>query len=165
MTKVLVVSEVESWSTRGRDPNDEWDQGDSAGHVSNVYAKLPKEDDDYYYSGDSLTKNFEENLRPGIMLYAVVADYESGSTFGRSGGYAQVLDVFLDKADADALASRAVVSVDGGDRYSFTWRGKEYFRSWEGYFERLQSLDVWECAIRGGATLRADSPVGYKRGQ
>ena len=165
MTKVMVITEVERYVTRPRDESDEWDQGDMSGYVTNVYAKVDPRDDDYYYSGDTLSKDFDE-LMPGAMLYAVVADYESGSTFGRDGGHACILDVFDNKADAESLA-RAALKADAKES-SFTWRGKSYYRAWVGYFERLQSLDVWYCPLRTETQPSwpecPDCSPGHKRG-
>lgn len=153
-TKVRIDTETETWTTRARDETDSWDNGDSAGRVSNVTAHFTNaEIHDWAYSGDSLSKEFAEDLPAGTLLYAVVADYESGSTFGRSGGYAQVLDVFLLKSAADELAE-----VANQEQYSFTHNGKEYHASYVGYFERLQEIAVWEISLgatgKTGATFR-----------
>jgi hypothetical protein len=145
--KIVVSAETEVHTTRNPDPTDSWDQGDTAGHVSNVFAFLDKSTGHYY--GDSVSRDL--NVTYGDTVYAVVADYESGSTFGRSGGHAQVLDVFTTEEDAAALleAAQANPKTDAyQEKYSFEHNGVTYHRAWVGYFESLNSLDVWDVVVR-----------------
>jgi hypothetical protein len=157
MTRVVVTAETREWTTRERDPSDPWDNGGTAGEVSNVVAFLEEREVSYY--GESHGKDIP-GAKIGDTVYAVVADYESGCTFGRSGGHAQVLDFFDNPAEAKALAE-AALTPDGKEErwgrqvdrfdYQFTHNGQDYGRSWIGYFESLNSLDVWECRIKGTA--------------
>lgn len=154
MTRIVVTAETNTWTTREPDPDDRWDSGDTAGEVSNVVAFVEQEKVHYY--GSSHGKDL-----PGInvddMVYAVVADYESGSTFGRDGGHAQVLDVFATAAEAQDLADAALKPDRKEERwgrmvdvfdYSFTHNGKNYSRAWVGYFESLNRLDIWACRVK-----------------
>lgn len=93
MTNIVVTTEVETWTTRRADPNDRWDNGDTAGRVTNVAAWI-EEDARHAYFGSSLSKEFPDDVTVGTTLYAVVADYSSGCTFGRDGGHSSVVDVF-----------------------------------------------------------------------
>src|SRR6185503_3924152 len=144
MTFVTINTEVETWVTRERDPEDVWDQGDTDGRVSNVTAWISERtEESHWYKSDSITKRFPDEVVAGTTLYAVVADYSSGCTFGRDGGHAQVLDAFTSTQEAEALRDVALVTNTESDRwrkeydYSFTYGDREYYRSWAGYFESL----------------------------
>ena len=162
MTQVVVSAETESWTTREVDPNDSWDVGDTDGRVSNVVAFIERA---HGYYGDSHGKDIPD-AKIGDTVYAVVADYSSGCTFGRSGGHAQVLDFFTtgDEAMDLAVAARNLKSSDG---YGFAHNGVEYYTHWLGYFESLNSVDVWECRIKGVAKDPwSDDPTpGWKVGR
>jgi hypothetical protein len=164
VTKILISAETESHVTRARDPNDSWDQGDTAGSVTNVWACVETEKETQRWFGESTV--VELPVKPGDVIFAVVADYESGSTFGRSGGHAAILDAFLTRDEAEQLARAAAVAKTA-DWY-FSFGGREYYRTWEGYFERLQSLDVWEIQVRGEyqsfLTPEEQRTTGCKRG-
>lgn len=147
MTRVVVTAETETWETRPADPDDEWDAGDTDGRVSNVVAYLEGSENSYY--GDSHGKDIPD-ARVGTAVYAVVVDYESGCTFGRSGGHADVLDVFATAEEARALAAVALARKES-DGYGFQHNGEGYSTSWLGVFESLNSIDVWECHIKGAA--------------
>lgn len=173
MTRVVVSAETREWTTRERDPNDSWDIGDTAGEVHNVVAWLEPQEVGYY--GDSHGKDIP-GAKLGDTVYAVVADYDSGCTFGRSGGHASVLDFFTDPAEAKALADAALKPDGKEDRwgrqvdrfdYSFTHNGETYHRAWVGYFESLNSLDIWECRIKGTAKdpWRDDPEPGFRVGR
>jgi hypothetical protein len=138
--RILINTEVSRVETRAPDPGDKWDAGDTQGQVDNVTATLTNmpEGDNY----DSLVR--ELPVSPGEKVWAVVVDYESGSTFGRDGGYAQVLDVFTEEWKAHALR-QAALNVDKG--FTLEHDGKSYHVSWRGYFETLQSIDVWELTV------------------
>lgn len=173
MTRIVVSAETREWTTRSPDPNDSWDNGDTAGEVSNVIAFIEGQEVGYY--GDSHGKDIP-GAKVGDTLYAVVADYESGCTFGRSGGHASVLDFFTDPEEAKALAD-AALRPDGEEErwgrkvdrfdYNFTHNGVQYWRAWVGYFEDLQSLDVWAVKIKGTPKDPwADDPQpGFKTGR
>lgn len=173
MARVVVSAETREWTTRQRDPSDSWDIGDTAGEVTNVVAFLETQEVSYY--GDSHGKEIE-GAELGSKVWAVVADYESGCTFGRSGGHAQVLDFFDNPADAKALAEAALKPDGERERwagykekvfdYNFTYGDETYYRAWVGYFESLNSLDVWECRIKGNAKdpWSDDPDPGFRTG-
>jgi hypothetical protein len=175
MTKVVVTTELENHVTRRSDPDDRWDIGDEEGCVSNVIAYETEELQNYY--GDSFGK--ELDVEVGGIVYAVVVDYSSGCTFGRTGAQGKVLDVFTDPKEAEALAEAALkpdgYRKDWGDRqvptfdFSFEHNGQEYYRDWVGYFEDLQDLSVWEVQVRKrydafGSRTGDTGAVGYRRG-
>lgn len=154
MSRVKVVAETNEWVTRDADPDDKWDHGDTAGSVSNVYAELTDEaEGEWSYHGE-LVKELG-NLKPGDTVYAVVVDYESGDTFGRSGGYAQVMDVFDDMATAEGLYRECVAYHERDKRAAkvvqgVQFLGRDYYVSWDGYFESVNDIEVWQLVIRGG---------------
>lgn len=145
--KIVVSAETEITSVREADPDDPWDSGDTSGHVSNVFA-FPDKSNGHHY-GASVSRDLD--VKPGGTVYAVVADYESGDTFGRSGGHADVLDVFATEEEAAALLEAAQAPPESADfraRYSFEHNGETYRRAWVGHFESLNSLDVWDVVVR-----------------
>lgn len=169
MTHICVTAETEEWTTRSPDPDDEWDIGDTEGRVSNVVAFEEKTTQGYY--GASHSRDLP--VSAGDSVWAVVADYESGCTFGRSGGHADVMEVFASADEAEAFASVAM-KLDGPEgrwgekthEYSFEYEGKTYSRAWVGYFESLNSVDVWECVVKRSAKdpFTSDPRPGFKRG-
>lgn len=143
MTKIVVSAEVEVWRTRDPDLGDSWDAGDTAGRVVGVNAWTAREweREPRYGSWDSWSG--ELDVQAGDYVYAVVADYESGSTFGRDGGHASVVDVFTDIETADALAKVAESAED----YRFYFGDRDYYASWQGYFESLNEMRVWAVRV------------------
>lgn len=147
MTKIVVSTEVEVWSTRDRDPDDDWDTGDTAGRVVGVRAWECRdwEGNTFRRYGGYDSWSGELDVQAGDYVYAVVADYESGSTFGRDGGHASVVDVFTDIETADALAKVAESAED----YRFYFGDRDYYASWQGYFEYLNDMKVWAVRVNG----------------
>lgn len=145
MTKIVVSAEVEVWRTRDPDPDDSWDAGDTAGRVVGVNAWTAREweREPRYGSWDGWSG--ELDVQAGDYVYAVVADYESGSTFGRDGGHASVVDVFTDIETAAALAKVAESAED----YHFYFGDRDYYASWQGYFEYLNDMKVWAVRVNG----------------
>lgn len=145
MTKIVVSAETKSWTTRDPDPTDEWDNGDSAGLVTNVIAYTVPELNAHYGSSCGVEL---DGVEPGDTVYAIVADYESGCTFGRSGGHAQVAAVFATPEEAEALL-RAINDRDPAtERYGITFNGVEYHFDWVGYFDSLNDLSIWDVVVR-----------------
>jgi hypothetical protein len=147
--KIIVTAETEQWTSRCADPDDEYDSGDTDGRVSDVTAFEDTTGVDRYSYGDSVRR--ELDVRIGTLVYAVVAAYESGSTYGRSGGHAKVLDVFTTEQEAQGLRDAATAPPASDafeDRYPFTYNGATYHRVWAGHFERLNSVDVWSVNVR-----------------
>lgn len=171
MTFVQISTEVETWVERERDPEDEWDAGDTDGRVSNVTAWVSDAvEESERYHNDSIIR--ELPVEAGDKIYAVVADYSTGSTFGREGGHAQVLDAFVSMDDALALQAAALEtrSTDSWRQdydYELTFNGHKYSRAWAGYFEYLNSLDVWELIVQSRAVnyLNPGPQAGIKRGR
>lgn len=175
MTAILVSAETETWQTEAADPDDEWSRDSSDGRVTNVWASILADWDEaqsYYWSSDSLAKEIGD-VKDGDTIYAVVADYSTGDTFGRDGGQAQVLEVFTDHEEAKKFAT--IASEGQGSpwskeyEYTFEYEGKEYRRAWAGYFEWLNSLDIWEVKVRSNYqnmfTPDEECAYGFKVGK
>jgi hypothetical protein len=121
--------------------------------VSNVYAELvwALKPDSWY--SEELTKELGD-LKPGDMVYAVVVDYKSGDTFGQQGGYAQIMDVFGTFEEAEGLY-RECMALNEARSYTritqgIEFQGKHYYVAWDGFFESVNSMEVWHLVIRGG---------------
>jgi hypothetical protein len=147
MTSILVSAETETWVTDEGEGSDEpytW-QGATGGAISNVWACMDESGKQRSY-GPSAIISFEEDVRPGDTVYAVVACYTTGGTFQREGGQAQIVDVFLNPPDALDLVS--ALELHGEREYYFTHRAKEYYCPWAGYFETLDKVEVWSIQVR-----------------
>lgn len=160
--KITVEAATETWLTSQADPGDEWSRDSTAGRVTDVTARENPTASDYSSSDEW---NGELDVAVGGTVYAVVADYESGDTFGRSGGYAQVVDVFTDSAEADALLAAArAYSEDKKIQSGLEHNGKTYYASWTGYFESLNSLDIWSVRVQPKDGRPKRGPGRYKQG-
>lgn len=153
MTEIRVVVETSEWQSRPADPSDKWDHGDTRGQVDNVYAELASAPESSSWYSKELVKDLGD-VKPGDSVYAVVVDYESGDTFGRWGGYAQIMDVFSTLEEAEGLyrecvahAEQTVKRIAQGVEYA----GKSYYVAWDGHFESVNDIEVWHLVIRGGA--------------
>lgn len=146
MTRIVVSASVSTREVSAPDPHDSWSRADTDGEITNVIAYVDQRSNSYYGSSHCT----ELDVKPGGTVYAVVADYETGDSFGRDGCQAQVLDAFLTEKEAEGLvdAARNVPDTPGIERYGFTYNGREYSRSWVGYFERLKDITIWECTVR-----------------
>lgn len=146
---VKVIVETETWVTRERDPEDEWDAGDEDGRVSWVSAEVCTEgaDENYtFYGRGHMPVVFDCDAAEGDTVFVVVADYTSGSTFGTSAGYFHILTVTKSYEEAVELA-RAAEAVTQS-QFEFEHNGIKYHVPWTGYFERLQEVRVWDCFLR-----------------
>lgn len=161
MTQVCVTTEIETWQEEGPDADYlkgepySW-RGATGGAVTNVIAFIEADAKSYY--GDSHGKDLD--VRPGDVVYAVVASYTTGDTFGREGGQAKVLDFFQDPDQAERLRDVAKEN----EAYNFDFEGETYYAPWIGYFENLDKLEVWACSIRPDRWSEGPRP-GYRQGR
>jgi len=168
---ILIGTEVEIWVTSEADPDDdEWSTESTEGYVSNVWACMSDQEPRTW--SESFIIDAPEGFKAGDTLYAVVADYSDGDSFGQYGGYSQVLDGFTDLETASALANAADQAErdDYGHKdydWDFEFQGKEYHRSWRGYFKILNSVDVWQVTVLGSPVdpyRQGSYAVGHKVG-
>lgn len=148
---ILIGTEVEVYVSAPPNPSDgDYSHESTDGRVTNVWACFTEDSTRTW--GDSIIMEAPEGFEDGGTLFAVVADYSSGDTFGTSGGHSQVLDAFINSDTAEALAAKALEHKKDGWRveyeYDFKFLNKKYHRQWAGYFEHLNSLDIWEVQVR-----------------
>lgn len=162
MTVVCVTTEVDTWQDEGPDEDYlrgepySW-RGSTGGRVSNVIAFIEATEKPQPYYGDSAGKVMD--VLPGDVVYAVVAGYSTGDTFGREGGQAKVVDFFQDPDEAERLFEAAKADND----YQFEFEGTTYYRPWVGYFENLDTLEIWTCRVRPDRWSDGPRP-GYRSG-
>jgi len=96
---------------------------------------------DYQYEG------YEGVVEDGDTLWVIVAVYSSGDSFGSTnGGCVDVISINKDvevaqrnlkAATAAPDGEFAVIELDDGTTH-------QYYRPWSGYFESLDSLQIYE---------------------
>lgn len=149
MTTLYVQSDTYEYTDyNSYDSDDNWDRPDSYQRLNGF--KVFKDAPPYSYMS---VFEVEGEVRAGDRVFVVYADYDTGDTFGRDYGRIDVLEVFINVDDARGLieAAKSVEpDVDGRiDRsFSFHYNGKEYYKSWAGYFESLNSLDYEDVTVR-----------------
>lgn len=152
---VRIIVGVDTWVTDEGDPPDvEWGNRESTdGAVTEVEAWLVSDEAKASWYGDPI---LDVDAGVGDTVYAVVVDYSTGDTFGRDGGYYQVLDAFTDPTDAYKLRDLAKEYEAGGQRFArdLTYKDKSYYASWIGYFEYTNDIKVWECEVTEPWTSR-----------
>jgi hypothetical protein len=149
---IQIIVETTEYETSEQDPEDSWDRADTTMEVVGVSAirvsdRVDRVSDRVevrrgWYGND--TFDVEPNERG--LVYAVIARYSTGDTFGRDDGRVQVMDVFDNNEEAAALTealecsehdkSEAVVN------FELKHGGREYYLPWVGYFEHLENVDV-----------------------
>lgn len=157
MSVIRVEAGTDSWTSRHGDPDDPWDRDDTEGHVTGVEAfELRSSEKPPRIGTGSCGEKALEGVGRGDRVWAVVAQYSTGDTFGRDGGQAQLLDVFASEAEADGLLAacddwNAEKSANDDWRWwdepvkarkprvqgPLVYQGTEYYTSWTGYFEAL----------------------------
>lgn len=146
---VMVWVETETWWVRKPDPTDKWDAGRQDGRVVDVRAGIssdPAEEYPTLYGRGGLAGTYDCDAMEGDTVFVVVADFTSGSTFGTTAGYYQILSVTKDFEDAMGLA-RAAEAVRGS-QFEFEYNDVQYYVGWTGYFESLKEVRVWDCFLR-----------------
>jgi len=142
---IQIIVETREYETSEPDPEDSWDRADTAMEVVGVAAIKVNgrvEVRRGWYGNDT----FDVEPNEHDLVYAVIARYSAGDTFGRDTGRVQVMDVFDNNEDAAALTealegsehdkSQAVVD------FELKHGGRDYYLPWVGYFERLENVDV-----------------------
>lgn len=143
MPHVVVSAETEVYTVREPDPTDSWDIGDEEGHVVGTVGWIVPIANAYY--GSSCGKDMDD-VSPGDTVWAVVVDYESGCTFGRTGGHSKVVDIFKNSATANALRTAL---ENSGDAWEVDFEGQRYYcGDWKGYFESLNAIGIWPTTLQ-----------------
>lgn len=105
------------------------------------------EDGKYVYTGMGETELYEGDLAEGDIIFVVIANYSGGDSFGWANNkYVDVCSINKDSNIAyynlKALGSKKpIITLDDGTTHS-------YYRSWDGYFESLDSLEVYTMIVK-----------------
>lgn len=119
-----------AWEERG-----ELVVGDIA-HIS------PDVDGVYFHRHE--VEYYEGELSIGDLVYVIIANYSSGDSFGR--GYGTNLDICsIHKDEQTAHHNLAILR----DSKINTIRLDDYFKPWGGYFESLDSIEVYTMIVGG----------------
>lgn len=114
--------------TRERDPENTWDGEDTLTSWDINGVKLCDKN-----SYDVFTS--QEDFSLGDEYHAVIAVWSTGDSFSRSdGAYCEIFGVYHSKEDADS-------------RIDQLRSGKEEWLPWDGYFEHLDSLEVYSGVL------------------
>lgn len=103
--------------------------------------------DKYVYAGPGEIEYYEGELAEGDLIYVVIANYSGGDSFGHaSRKYVDVCSINKDSNIAydnlRALGSKKpIITLDNGGTHS-------YYRSWDGYFESLDSLEIHTMIVK-----------------
>lgn len=143
---IRIDVETRTWVTDRADPDDSWSRDSYAGTVVGVSGHYIT---DANQVGQWRSTVFDLDARPGDVVHAVVVDYESGDTFGRSGGQSEVLDVFPRDKWEEAFALKLAAEKVGRGQFGLEYRGRQYYAGWTGYFERLQEIRVHSIVVQG----------------
>lgn len=147
--KLYLSYDSETHTTRDADPDDPWDAGDETG--------------DFWVTGVSLTPGMrdlyetDEDIKVGDPVWVVYVSYDSGSTFGTSGGYGEIIAVT--KSAEAAQAAWGWTEEQIGHKYTRKGKGKKDFAwpsgltepaylSCVGYFEHNQVVKVDNFVVR-----------------
>jgi len=154
--KLRVSVDTRTWVTDPGDPDDKWDRDNTAQSIEGVSVYANDEDDRGYYSWGYPTPELDVNI--GDTVYVVIIRYSDGDTFGNDEGQHAVADVFKDEIDAlelqnwyEGWTTTEHMRYGGGKVVPFqeSFKGKEYRIPWAGYFERYESVNIYECKVRG----------------
>lgn len=143
---VKVIWSEREYQTREAD-DDGWDRGDFAVDADGFEAVKT----DVY--SDKWNDVFEVSDDAEVLV-GVIVRYTTGNTFGNTSGVVQVMDVFDNIEDAEALIK--VLTDDqykgSGSGRHYNWnreyKGKEYYVNWLGYFESLDSIEAMVLTVR-----------------
>lgn len=121
------------WITRVKDPDDGWSHDSTDATVEIVQAALVN-DDGYDILG------IDKELNIGDICFLIWAQYSTGDSFGVYGGQYTLLEITTDRDDATARAKH----------YKEI---KDYSVPWNGYFERLDFIEVTSFTL-GDETIK-----------
>lgn len=118
---------------------------------------------------ETIPVDFKASDFVGKPLWMVVIRYSSGDTFGRSTGNWTILGAYTDQKTAELLAS-LVIDHDKAMRTSYRYSkegmlvvknanetfdlksrkylGKYFYKSWVGYFEQFENVEIHEFMLR-----------------
>lgn len=143
---IQIILDTWQYETSEADPNDSWDRPDTAMELRNVSAITTSNRVEVGYRGWYGNDTFDVAPNEHGLVYAVIARYSSGDTFGRDDGRVAVMDVFDNNEDAAALTEALEDSVRDKSQavvdFELNHNGRDYYLPWVGYFEHLENVDV-----------------------
>lgn len=145
MPMIDILHDRYTYITRERNPDDEWDNDDTAADWTIRGIRVVDRGGDFEVP-------FE--IEKGKTYFLVMADYDTGDSFGRYCNYLEFIDLFQ-TAEAAEAALKALGKPLTGKPGQSDWEYKysrEYVRDngetvkvyipWEGYFESLNDLYI-----------------------
>lgn len=155
---MIVEFSTEVSTYRVRDPEPDYfnnvpysDRGETATILESVTAAVSTQEPTEDHWGESLVKDMP-GVERGDTVHVVVVVYQSGDTFGLDGGHTKVLDAFTDVDEAGELAK--ATREHGKSDFNFNHNGRSYYAPWAGYFEHIESVEVWGVEIKGHHAYR-----------
>lgn len=140
MNKYNVAFDYGRYCIRPIDPNDSWDIGESGMNVTIKGISHSPPYNDYNYQ----VVNTRDGFSVGETVYLVWVKYETGSTFGSDETF-ELLEVFETPAEAQEL--KTYIECNTSDKFKFSVGGREYYASWNGYFEHLQEVNIEQLVM------------------
>ena len=139
MSFFKVIVDIREYYTREPE-EDEWDNGETAADISIQGVEFAER-----YFDVALPQEYV----PG-PLYLLYANYDTGDSFGRQRNRFEAVDIFQDRARAEA-AQRALTNSEEGNASYVRDNGTtiQYSCPWHGYFESLNYLELEEVRILG----------------
>lgn len=92
---------------------------------------------------------YENDLKEGDIIYVIIATWSTGNSFGNSiNGAVDVCSITVDQERAyrnlnllkQHRGGLTSIELDNG-------KTMEFYRPWDGYFESLESLEVYEMIV------------------
>lgn len=143
---IQIIVHTQEHETSEPDPDDSWDRADTAMEVTGVSAIKTANRVEISHRGYYGNDTFEVEPNENGIVYAVIARYSTGDTFGHDAGRVQVMDVFDNNEDAAALTEALECSERDKSQsvvdFELKHGGRDYYLPWVGYFERLENVDV-----------------------
>lgn len=140
MSFFKVIVDIHQYSTREPNEGDEWDSGDTAADISINGVEFAE-----HYFDVALPQEYI----PG-PLFLLWANFDTGDSFGRQCNKFEAVDIFQDRARAEAALRSLRDSLEGNASYvRDNGTTIQYSCPWHGYFEHLNYLEVEEVAILG----------------
>ena len=115
--------------------NDAWPNRDPENRSHEVIGIFTNEDNDGYNYSYNERADVTFAPKSGDAVHLVLVIYETGDTFGYSTGNVSVVGVYETSKEAKEIAK----SIRAG-----TYSG---YKCWDGYFERLESIEVSKHVI------------------
>lgn len=135
-------------TTRDPYPDDSWDRGDTEFILHDIIVRLDEHGE------------FDLDVSAGDTVYAVVAVYDTGDTFGRDERRHSVMGLFDKVEDAEIVHEKYKGFVPHHSRreritaWGFVHDEVHYYVPWLGYFERYVDCYVTDLEVQHAESSR-----------